>query len=80
MSDKPFWIVGQAPEYYVEICSDDRGFGIIVDRHYTFSAAAKRYDELVHGRPQMRVVMRHCAHIYRAYIPDRLKSPTDRRD
>ncbi|KQW22111.1 hypothetical protein ASC80_01570 [Afipia sp. Root123D2] len=66
---------GQAKEFYVEIANDDDSHHIIVGEFTHFDAAAEEYDRLTIGRPQMRVVMRHCAHIYRCYVPDRLRRP-----
>ena len=65
-------------EYWVEILNDDRTHGIIVGEFERWQMAVEMYERLIRGRPQMRVVMRHVAHIYRNYIPDRLHNSYDR--
>lgn len=60
-------------EHWVEILSDDRAHGIIVGKFERWQPAVDHYDDLVRDRPQMRVVMRKVAHIYRDYTPDRLQ-------
>lgn len=71
---------GVEPYFFVEICSDDRGHGIIVARYRRFAPALDYYELLVDTvpPPTMRVVMRHMAHVYRNYIPRRLDNSRDR--
>ncbi|EKS26718.1 hypothetical protein [Afipia felis] len=60
--------------HWVEILSDDGAHGIIVGKFERWQPAVDYYDDLVRGRPQMRVVMRKVAHVFRDYTPDRLQS------
>lgn len=59
-------------DFWVEVMCDDRCHGLIVARFDNFDAALGEYKRLIKGEAQMRVVMRHRAHIYRNYIPPRL--------
>ncbi|WP_398471919.1 hypothetical protein [Tardiphaga sp.] len=71
---------GVAPYFFVEISDDDNRHGIIVARFRRFAHALEYYNLLVKTvpPPQMRVVMRHQAHVYRNYIPTRLDNSFDR--
>lgn len=71
--DTPLHLIGRPKDFYVEIGNDDDSHHIIIGSFNSFAAACGEYDRLVKDRPQMRVTMRHRAHIYRHYVPDRLR-------
>lgn len=70
---------GRDKEYFVEINNDDDTFAIVVGRFYWFDQAVRNFEGLIASRPQMRVTMRHMAHVYRHYVPDRLQAARGRR-
>lgn len=67
-------------DFYVEVANDVDSHHIIVAKFNHFAAAAAEFDRLTQDRPQMRVTMRHRAHIYRCYVPARLRKSSDRRE
>lgn len=75
----PLHLIGRPKDFYVEIESDDGCHHIIVGSFNSFAAASGAYDRLVEDRPAMKVTMRHRAHVYRHYVPDRLRHPSARR-
>ncbi len=77
--DTPLHLIGRPRDFYVEIESDDGSHAVIVARLDSFAAACGAYDPLVEDRPAMKVTMRHRAHIYRHYVPDRLRRRSGRR-
>lgn len=65
-------------DYWVEIWSDDDKTYETISKHRRFALALEAYTKLVAEQPNVRVVMRHRAHVYRNHFPARLHNSYDR--
>lgn len=74
---QPIYLPGPK-DFYVEVLNDDRSHGIIVAAFDRFQPALNHYEALLRRSKEMRLVMRHGAHIYRNHIPERLHNSYDR--
>ena len=77
MDETPIHLPGPK-DFWVEVINDEASHGLIVARFDRFDPALRFYERLIVDA-QLRVVMRHRAHVYRNFIPARLHNSYDRR-
>lgn len=60
-------------EFEVDVWADDRCAYIRVAVYPRFDDAVAEFDRLTRPYPDMRVTMRHRAHVFREWVPARLR-------